>query len=76
MNTGKKGMKVKMVKAIRDDFDDNIGPSTVTHVFLSLDGMLFELGRFYKGPNMSEGTDKHLDKILEFENLCKEVFPS
>ena len=74
VNAVKKGMQVKLVKSIKDDFGEHVGPSTVTHVFLSLDGMLFELGRFYQGPYMSESSDERLGKILEFEKLCAELF--
>lgn len=59
-------MKVEIVKSIKDDFCEQGGPSKVTHAFLSLDSMLFELGRFYEGPNMNADTGKRLEKINEF----------
>jgi len=67
-------MKVKIVKAVKDDFNEGSGPSQVTHAFLSLDGMLFELGRFYEGPHMNKGTGQRLAKIMEFDQECKKVF--
>lgn len=67
-------MKVKIVKSVKDDFHEHIGPSETTHAFLSLDGMLFELGRFYEGPHMNDNTSKRLAKVLEFERKCKELF--
>ena len=60
-------MNVKIVKSVKDDFSESSGPSTVTHAFLSLDGFLFELGRFYEGPHMNDGTSERLNKILELE---------
>jgi len=67
-------MNVKIIKSVKDDFHEGIGPSEVTHAFLSLDGMLFELGRFYEGPYQKENTSKRLSKLLEFENICKAYF--
>lgn len=67
-------MEVKIVKSVKDDFHDLIGPSQTTHAFLSIDGMLFELGRFYEGPHMNEDTGKRLAKVLEFEQKCKDAF--
>ncbi len=67
-------MEVKIVKSVKDDFDEMSGPSTTTHAFLSIDGMLFELGRFYEGPYMIEGSSDRLSKVLEFEQKCKDVF--
>ena len=67
-------MEVKIVKSVKDDFYEMIGPSTTTHAFLSIDGMLFELGRFYEGPYMIEGSSDRLSKVLEFEQKCKDVF--
>ena len=67
-------MKVKIVKAVKDDFNEISGPSQTTHAFLSIDGMLFELGRFYEGPYMNEDTGKRLAKVLEFEQKCKDAF--
>ena len=49
-------------------------PSQTTHAFLSIDGMLFELGRFYEGPHMNEATGKRLAKVLDFEQACKAIF--
>ena len=73
-NEAKKEMQIEIVKSVKDDFTERVGPSTVTHVFLSLDGALFELGRFYQGPYMSESADRRLGKILEFEDECKRLF--
>lgn len=67
-------MEVKIVKSVKDDFHEMIGPSQTTHAFLSIDGMLFELGRFYEGPHMNEDTGKRLAKVLEFEQACKDIF--
>jgi hypothetical protein len=67
-------VEIKVVKSVKDDFNEMSGPSTTTQVFLSLDGMLFELGRFYEGPHMSEGTSKRLAKVLEFQEKCKDAF--
>jgi hypothetical protein len=67
-------MKIKVVKSIKDDFHEMAGPSQTTHAFLSIDGMLFELGKFYEGPHMNEDTGKRLAKILEFESKCSEIF--
>ena len=67
-------MEVKIVKAVKDDFHETIGPSETTHAFLSIDGMLFELGRFYEGPHMNADTSKRLAKVLEFERKCKDLF--
>jgi hypothetical protein len=67
-------MEVKIVKSVKDDFHEMSGPSMTTHAFLSIDGMLFELGRFYEGPHMNEDTGKRLAKVLEFEQKCKDVF--
>lgn len=66
-------MKVKIVTAIKDDFAETVGPSQTTHAFLSLDGMLFEIGRFYEGPHMNEETGKRLAKVLEFERICRKA---
>ena len=60
-------MKIKIVKSVKDDFDVYSGPTTTTHAFLSIDGVLFELGHFYEGPHMSAGAAKRLTKVLEFE---------
>ena len=67
-------MKVAVLRSVRDDFNEMSGPSTVTQVSLSLDGMLFDLGRFYEGPHMDESTGDRLSKILEFEKKCDELF--
>ena len=67
-------MEVKIVKSVKDDFHEMSGPSKVTHAFLSIDGMLFELGRFYEGPHMNEDTGRRIAKVLEFEKKCKDVF--
>ena len=69
-------MKVEVVTAIKDDFAEGVGPSKVYHCFLSLDGMLFEIGRFYEGPGMSDGTSKRLEQVLKFGKLCKDIFQS
>jgi len=65
-------MKVSIVKSVKDDFHEMSGPSQVTHAFLSIDGILFELGRFYEGPHMSEDTGRRLAKVREFEKICAE----
>ena len=67
-------MKIAIVKSVKDDFEEMSGPSQTTHAFLSIDGMLFELGRFYEGPHMNEDTGRRLAKILEFEKKCAELF--
>ena len=66
-------MEVKIVKSIKDDFSESSGPSTITHAFLSIDGMLFELGRYYEGPCMNEDTSIRLSKVIEFERFLDEV---
>lgn len=68
-------MDVKIVKSVKDDFCEQSGPSTVTHAFLSLDSMLFELGRFYEGPHMNENTGRRLKKINEFSKAIQESDP-
>jgi len=65
-------MKVKIVKSVKEDFCESSGPNTATRIFLSLDGMLFELGRFYEGPHMMEGTVMRLAKLRQFEQKCEE----
>ena len=65
-------MEIKIVKSVKDDFCESSGPSQTTHAFLSIDGMLFELGKFYEGPYMNDGTIKRLDKVLEFEKFLLE----
>ena len=75
-NSYSKRLDIKIVKAVKDDFSDNIGPSTTTTVFLSIDGNLFDLGRFYQGPYMSESADARLGKILKFEEICHRLFGS
>lgn len=67
-------MKVTIVKSVKDDFHEMSGPSQTTHAFLSIDGMLFELGRFYEGPHMNKYTAARLEKVLEFEEKCSELF--
>lgn len=67
-------MEVKIIKSVKDDFHEMSGPSQVTHAFLSIDGILFELGRFYEGPHGNDGTGKRLEKVLEFEQKCKDAF--
>ncbi len=67
-------MEIKIVKSVKDDFHENVGPSEVTHAFLSIDGMLFELGRFYEGPYQNDETSRRLAKVLEFERKCVELF--
>lgn len=67
-------MEVKIVKSVKDDFNEMSGPSQVTHAFISIDGMMFELGRFYEGPHMNEDTGRRLAKVLEFEQECKKAF--
>ncbi|MCP4101724.1 MAG: hypothetical protein GY750_09910 [Lentisphaerae bacterium] len=72
--SSKKGLEIKFIKAVKDDFTDHIGPSKTTSIFLSIDGTLFDLGKFYEGPYMSEGTDKRLGKLLAFEEICSRLF--
>lgn len=67
-------MEIKIVKSVKDDFSEMCGPSQTTHAFLSIDGVLFELGRFYEGPHMNEETGNRLAKILAFEEKCNEYF--
>lgn len=66
-------MRVSIVKAVKDDFVDGV-PCKTTHAFLSLDGMLFELGKFYEGPRANEDTAKRIAKVLEFERSCAGVY--
>ena len=68
---GEVDMEVKIVKSVKDDFCEHKGPSKVTHAFLSLDSMLFEIGKFYEGPNMNENTGKRLKKINEFSETMR-----
>ncbi len=67
-------MEVKLTVSIKDDFAEGVGPSKVYHCFLSLDGMLFEIGRFYEGPHMNAGTSERLERVLEFGKLCDVLF--
>ena len=64
-------MNTELITSITDDFNEQSGPITVTHAFLSIDGMLFEIGRFYEGPHMNKDTGKRLKKVLEFGEFLK-----
>ena len=70
-DTAEMSMEIKIVKSVKDDFSESSGPSQVTHAFISIDGMLFELGRFYEGAYMNEDTGGRLAKVLEFEAELK-----
>ena len=66
-------MKAEVLMSFKEDFHDCCGPSQTTTVSLSLDGMLFEVGRFYEGPGMEEHTGERLKKLREFKNfLCSD----
>lgn len=67
-------MKVEIVVSVRDDFCENIGPSTITHVFISINGKLFDLGRFYEGPHMNRETSERLALLLDFGKRCEDLF--
>ena len=67
-------MKVELVVSVKDNFCENIGPSTITQAFLSIDGKLFDLGRFYEGPHMNKETSERLALLLEFGKQCKDLF--
>jgi hypothetical protein len=60
-------MKSEILMSFKEDFHDGCGPSQTTTVSLSLDGMLFEVGRFYEGPGMAEYTGERLKKLREFK---------
>ncbi len=67
-------MRIKVVKSVKYDFSGMDGPGQVTHAFLSIDGMLFELGRFYESQYTNEDTLNRLRKVQEFEELCAKLF--
>lgn len=66
-------MEIKIVKSVKDDYCEGIGPSETTHAFLSLDGMLFEIGKFYAGPHQNDNTSRRLKKVLELEERLKTI---
>ena len=67
-------MKISLVTAVKDDFHEGVGPSTVTRAFLSIDGNLFELGNFYEGPYMNNDASRRLGILLEFGAKCDGLF--
>ena len=64
-------MKAELIMSIKDDFDEKSGPSTVTHVFLVIDGLYFEVGKFYEGQYGSDDTSRRLQKVIEFGEFLK-----
>lgn len=67
-------MEISIVTSVKDDFHEGVGPSTVTNVLLSIDGKLFDLGRFYEGPYMNDETSDRLKTLLEFRGRCNGLF--
>lgn len=67
-------MQISLVTSVKDDFHENIGPSTTTSAFLSIDGTLYDLGRFYEGPYMNDDTSKRLKVLLDFGERCNGLF--